>query len=336
MNTAHRLALLCFLVAGCAVELGTDVSLIEFDRTPASVSVDLAEATVTCSMEINATGGRTVQYAACQFKSPDGRKAACLSVTPIGNVWSCAFTIPQDTEANTWTVDYIFAEDDLGNKMFVTGAELVADAANVLSGDATRVDLTVQSPNEDTDPPVLLSFSVLPASVDPGQNVTCSVGASDASPIKTIGCTFVPDDSSNSVSCVGRGVPSCVINIPNDADAGVTYNEVNHRARDLALNVAIDNDAASFSTSGGAWTPVDASEWPSGPDTDCTVGSTPIATQGACVCEGVPYETGYCLSTGFSFSPAPSSTVYVVPGGTGAQTGADWGNALAGLPASGA
>ena len=69
-----------------------------------------------------------MQHAVCQFVSPQGKVAACISTTPSGNVWSCPVTILGDSEQNTWTIDYIFAEDDLGNKMFVTGAELVADA----------------------------------------------------------------------------------------------------------------------------------------------------------------------------------------------------------------
>lgn len=259
MTPAHKTALLCLLVAGCALEFSADeLQLDEFDRTPAGVTVDSAPQTTTCQMTIIPQGVRTVQFAICSFVSPGGRKAGCLASSHIANVWSCDVTIPEDTEANTWTIEYVFAQDDAGGKFFITGAELVADTGaggaggyGVLAGDPTRVDLAVTSPAEDVDPPVITGFSALPATVAPGGTVTCTILANDASPWKDSGCTFLPNDSSASVSCISHGGLVCPIDISPTADGGVTYTEVNHFVRDTALNVTIGNLSRSFSTSGG-------------------------------------------------------------------------------------
>ena len=70
-------------------------------------------------------------------------------------------------------------------------------------------------------------------------------------------------------------------------------------------------------------------DWPQGPPDTCVVDS---AVGSPCICGGVEYDSGYCCATGFSWSSCPATALYVTPTGSGAQTGADWNNALAGLP----
>jgi hypothetical protein len=72
-------------------------------------------------------------------------------------------------------------------------------------------------------------------------------------------------------------------------------------------------------------------ELPGGATDDCTP-NAPISA--ACVCGGAQYAEGYCCEEGYSFSACELTALYVVPGGTGAQSGADWANALDGLPSS--
>jgi len=88
-------------------------------------------------------------------------------------------------------------------------------------------------------------------------------------------------------------------------------------------------DIILSSGGGSPWSPVDTSEWPSGPATTCTLDA---AIGAECICEGVPYTSGYCLSTGFSYSDTPSNDVYVAAVARGAGNGTDWDNARAGLP----
>lgn len=239
--------LLALLFAGCAVPLSAELSLTLFDKTPDAIDVTGAAQDVTCAMTIVPSGGRTVQYAACSFKSPDGRREGCLATNPAGDVWSCDLTIPPDSEQDTWVLEYIFAEDDLGAKLFVTGAEMVADVPNVIAT-AGEVDLAVTSTAEDVTPPTIASFAAVPLNVEPGSTVTCqiSVDPSDVASLKDVGCSFVPDDASASVSCVGHGTDTCQTTIPVSATPGVIYNEINHFARDMSLNVSVADGAKTF------------------------------------------------------------------------------------------
>ena len=173
MGTVSAFAAM-LLVAGCAVDMSQDLSLTEFNKAPDSVDVTGANRTTTCTMTIpDGTGGaggqNAVRYASCKFVSPSGKKTAdCLARSASGDDWSCDVTIPAQSEDGTWTIDTIFVEDEAGNKLFATGAELVADAENVLGGDATRVDLEVTSDFADVAGPSITDFRVSPPNVIPG------------------------------------------------------------------------------------------------------------------------------------------------------------------------
>ena len=256
MNTAHKLALFSIFVLGCAVELSTDLDLTSFNKTPDAVDVTGTSKNVVCDMTIpdGAGGGpgNQVIYAACSFASPTGQRQGCLATSSVGDVWSCPLTIPADSENNTWTLEYVFAQDDAGGKLFATGAELVADVPNVIPTQ-DEVDLAVTSTNADTEAPSIDSFVVSPTGISPGDTVTCDFTYSDAAPssgLKHVGCTFLPGDGTNSVSCISDGETSCDIVISGTADAGVSYTEVNHFVRDVALNitVATSDPALTFST----------------------------------------------------------------------------------------
>lgn len=202
MNTARTTALLCFLVAGCAVQLSEELDLQTFDQSayPAGVDVTGQAQSVTCEMTIpDGAGGaggagsdpNIVKYAACSFKSPTGKRQGCLATSAANDVWSCDLTIPADSEQNTWVLEYVFAESEDGAKLFATGAEMVADAANVLEGEAGRVDIAVTSGNADTTAPAILTFNAVPANVEPGSTVTCTL-TTDEDPIELMGCSLCP------------------------------------------------------------------------------------------------------------------------------------------------
>ncbi|MGB5213463.1 MAG: hypothetical protein WBN88_07470, partial [Anderseniella sp.] len=242
--------------------------MTSFSKSPDSIDVTNAAQAVTCNMTIptGAGGGpgNVVEFAICRFSnggnSPD---QSCVADAPIGDVWSCPVTIPEDSYGSpggeTWTVKYVFAQDDKvpPGKLFVTGAEMVADTGaggaggyGVLGGDPTEVDLTVISSTPDTTKPEITSFTVIPSSIVPGDTVTCTFSIVETgSGLERVGCSFVPDDGSKSVSCTSEsGQDSCPITIPGTADAGVTYTQINHFARDVALNVTVATNAEGFSS----------------------------------------------------------------------------------------
>ena len=68
---------------------------------------------------------------------------------------------------------------------------------------------------------------------------------------------------------------------------------------------------------------------PGGLAGDCTLNTS---LSSACVCGGSVVDTGYCCEMGYSFSACSTRDLYVRPGGSGAQDGSDWSNALNGLP----
>jgi hypothetical protein len=224
--------------------MSQDLSLDNFSKSPDGIDVTDTEADVACDMTILGTGGAggagTVKYAACSFKSPLGVSKGCLATSAVGNVWSCDATFPADSEEATWTIEYVFAEDQTGSKFFVLGAEIEADQSD------GEVDLAVTSTNEDTTPPTITAFDPVSQDVYPGSPVQCRI-LTDEDPVEVIGCTFLPDDSSASISCISVvGSNTCNADVPAGVDVGVTYNEVNHFARDTALNVTVADANQTF------------------------------------------------------------------------------------------
>ena len=246
MRSKHSLlvALSSLFAFGCAVELSQDLSLDNFSKSPDAIDVTDVEDVTTCNMTVLGTGGAggasTVKYAACSFKSPSGVSRGCLATSEVGDVWSCDAIFPADSEEATWTIEYVFAEDNAGGKFFVTGAEIEADQSD------GEVDLAVTSTNEDTTPPTITAFDPVSQDVYPGSPVLCRI-LTDEDPVETIGCTFLPDDSSASISCISTaGSNTCNAEVPIGVDVGVTYNEVNHFARDAALNVTVADADQTF------------------------------------------------------------------------------------------
>jgi hypothetical protein len=228
-------------LAGCAVELSSDLSLDEFNRSPSGINVSAGDAVVSCDLTIT-TMELAVLDAGCVFKSASGHVASCLATSAVGDIWSCDATVLENAEHGTWTIDYVFARDTDGNKLRATGAELVADTTppgdGVLRGEPGRVDLAVTSASADTTPPTITTFDGVSLTVYPGSPVTCRV-LTDEDPVKNIGCTFVPDDGSESISCLSHGSDTCYAPVPSNVDVGVIYNEINHFARDASLNLSV-------------------------------------------------------------------------------------------------
>ncbi len=241
-------ALSMALLLSALVLSGTDLTLTAFSLSTNAVNVDDASAAVTCNMTIT-TSGSAIEDAGCTIRPLTGKPLSCSAHSGAGDVWSCDVTIPRYAESGTWAIDHLTIRDATFGSASPTNAELVADGPLGLI--ATDLDVEVTSSSNDTSGPSITSFTVLPATVDPGDSVTCSIGATDPSGILDIGCTFIASSEPDPISCTGHGVAtSCIMTVPAGADAGVTWNEVNHLARDTVVNRTLIEGSESFATTG--------------------------------------------------------------------------------------
>jgi len=245
-----RLFLLMALLAGCAIQTGSGMSLDDFTLSSNTADVTDTDDTVTCNMTLS---GTPALDATCRIVSPTGiHVASCLATSDVGGVWSCPITIDANMEAGTWAVDYVSLRTvaDPATPNHITNADLVGGSLPGVPNEAS-LNVTVTSSNADTTPPLISNFVALLGPVGPGGVVTCTVTATDDSPWEDSGCTFSPSDGSKDLSCLGVGGLSCNFEIPQTADGGVTYTEVNHFARDVMRNVTVGNFGRSFVTGSG-------------------------------------------------------------------------------------
>jgi len=246
-RVVHLLSLaLMAIAASCAVPLtGTDLTLTDFELGTNAINVTSAPQVVSCTLDISTTGAAVLD-AGCVFASPSGKKTACVSRTDSGGgVFTCDAPFLQNAEAGTWSIVYAFARDVNGVSVRATNANLVAGSLPGVPNSAA-LDVAVTSTNEDVAGPSISAFTALPASVDPGDQVTCTVTATDSSAILDRGCTFRAPSTGAKLSCIARATTdACAFTVPLDAENGV-WTEVNHFARDVLFNETRVSGSATF------------------------------------------------------------------------------------------
>jgi len=183
--------------------------LTALDFNPKTVDVASGPATVTCSMSASDIPAG-VNYAECKFKSPSssqfvscGGNMAPSSGDTHAGTWTCDATVPQFSEAGTWSVFLVRLEDTLTNGAFYYTAELQA------GGFPTALEVTSQ---QDVTPPLLTSFDFDPKSVDVSNGpapVTCSIGGTDApAGIHFAECKLLSPSQKQVFQCGGNFPPS--------------------------------------------------------------------------------------------------------------------------------
>jgi hypothetical protein len=223
---------------------GTDLTLTAFSLSSNTADVDSGPDTVTCNMTITTTGA-AVEDAGCTINPPTGSPIGCTAHSGAGDVWSCDVTFPRYAVGNTWAIHHLTIRDTNYVSVTPTNAELVADGPlGLVEAD---LDVVVTSTTPDTSGPVISSFTALPDDPNPGDTVTCTINATDTpAGIGDVSATFAAASEPYPLSCTGHGVTTCDIEIPIGADAGVTWNEVNHLARDTIGNRTLVEGAETF------------------------------------------------------------------------------------------
>ena len=238
-----------------ALGLAGDMTLTNVALSTNAVDVDAADATVTCNMTVTTTGV-AVGDVGCTINPPAGSPIGCTAHSHTADVWSCDMTIPRYAESGTWSIDHITIRDVSvpPATSIVTNADILAEpdlcaAAQCVAGD---LNVVVTSTTPDTTGPGIQTFTALPIDPAPGDTVACGFVFNPAeTPIGDVSCTFTSSES-YALSCTGHGVDTCNLDLPVGADAGVTWSEVNHVARDLLGNSTLVEGSSSFLVSGAS------------------------------------------------------------------------------------
>jgi len=181
--------------------------------------------TVTAQITDNLSG---VRYGDAYFVSPSGAQSVgcdmgLISGTDLIGTWQCSFTVPAYSEAGTWTVNYAFAVDNVGNEAFYYASDLIA------LGFPTQLQVTS---NQDTQPPVLTSFTFSPMAVNTttsSATVTVTAQITDnLSGVRYGDAYFVSPSGAQSVGCdMGlvsgtdlTGTWQCSFTVPAYSEAG--------------------------------------------------------------------------------------------------------------------
>jgi len=130
-NSARALFLLAVIAAVPAFAQDTQPPVLtSFTFSPMAVNTTTSSATVTVTAQItdNLSG---VRYGDAYFVSPSGAQSVgcdmgLVSGTDLTGTWQCSFTVPAYSEAGTWTVNYAFAVDNVGNEAFYYASNLTA------------------------------------------------------------------------------------------------------------------------------------------------------------------------------------------------------------------
>jgi hypothetical protein len=135
--------------------------LTSFTFTPTSVNTTYGSATITATAQAtdNLSG---VASLGPLFLSPSGvERFGCdmtlISGTDLNGTFQCVGTIDAYSEPGTWTVSYVFVEDNIGNEQIYDTSQLQA------MGFPTQLQVTS---NPDTTPPVVTSFTFTPTVVN--------------------------------------------------------------------------------------------------------------------------------------------------------------------------
>jgi hypothetical protein len=237
-------------VAGTGGAPVSDSDLVTFQMTPLTADTTTVADTVECAMELTDSDG--IVNAVCLLEAATlGYQTSCIASSPSSGTaadgtWTCTLPFKALSKQGDWNVVYVHANDTLGNGTKFTNADMIAGIPDIIP-DAAALIVAVTSPSEDTVVPSISLFNVAPSPVPVGDAVHCTVTATDTgSGIQDIGATFTSADGV--LSCIAHTGLVCDILIPTGADAGVTWNEANHFARDNIGNLNLIEGSASFVT----------------------------------------------------------------------------------------
>ena len=123
-----------------AVTILSDITppdLSAFSLSPTSVNTDASSGVVTVTAEItddlagNAGAGYSSSPSSVRFRSPSGQSVYAMlsdlertTGTAQNGTVQYAMTVPQFAEHGTWTVEYIYLVDQVGNSRRLTPAQL--------------------------------------------------------------------------------------------------------------------------------------------------------------------------------------------------------------------
>jgi len=152
-------------------------ALVDFSFTPSTVDVSSGPATV--QVTIHATDDVSgIDNVSITFLSPSGDQRVHFSTRNLvsgtinDGVFSDTMTVPQFSEAGTWTTDRVCIRDNLGKDNCIYNSELQA------AGFPTH--LTVGSGGQDTTPPVVsVPSDITKSTTSSGMSVTYSATATD-------------------------------------------------------------------------------------------------------------------------------------------------------------
>jgi hypothetical protein len=135
--------------------------LTSFTFSPMAVNTTTSWANVNLTAQITDNlSGASEAY--MYFSSPSGHQSVeagflLVSGTDLNGTWAASATIPAYSEAGTWIVDYVLVFDNAGNTQYYYTSDLTA------LGFPTNLQVTS---NQDTQPPVLTSFTFSPMAVN--------------------------------------------------------------------------------------------------------------------------------------------------------------------------
>ncbi len=163
----------------------TAPQLASFSLSPTSINTGAGPATITVTAGITddlsgTMNGISSLLSQVRFQSPNGQLAGVsfnyadrISGTPTNGTFQSNMTIPFLAEHGTWTIEYIYLIDEVGNSRWLSAAQLRA------LGFPTTFEQT--SPGDITAPQ-LVSFSLSPTSINTGAGpatITVTAGITD-------------------------------------------------------------------------------------------------------------------------------------------------------------
>src|SRR5258706_393361 len=176
-----------------------------------SVNTTTTSASVTVTMQAtdNLSG---VGFTDLVFLSPSGEQAtncsgSLVSGTILNGTWQCTAIVQAFSEPGTWTVEYVQVVDNVGLDSFYSTSDLIA------LGFPTTLQVTSQ---QDTQPPVLTSFTFSPMSVNTtttSASVTVTMQATDN--LSGVGFTdlvFLSPSGEQATNCSGSLVSGTILN----------------------------------------------------------------------------------------------------------------------------
>jgi uncharacterized protein YjbI with pentapeptide repeats len=153
----------------------SQLTLTSFTVSPQSVNVSAGAASVSVNVGVTDSGSPVsavwVYAYAPNFRSAAYAQGSLTSGTAANGVWQVNLTIPQGAPAGTWTVYYVYLNDQAGNFLYLTSTDLTnQNYANTFTVTSVTPQLS------------LTSLSISPSSVDVSAgsaSVVMNVGASD-------------------------------------------------------------------------------------------------------------------------------------------------------------